>query len=185
MTKIDFFNAALLKIGSQLEITGDDDESQEYRICERVWKQALKEVYSLYPWRCVRKFVRLNRYVKCDHIRFSNKFSLPADFLVLAEVNPKRTEYEIIGDSLYTNLEELQISYTAFEENVGKLTPHVYNCAVSRLACMIVPGLAKGSYNMKDSILQEFYQIDFNNAKIVEIRENTVRPPAQYWIDEE
>ena len=185
MTKIDFFNDALLKVGSQLEITGDGDDSQEYRICERVYKRALREVYSLYPWHCCRRFKKLNEYVKCDHIKFANKFSLPTDFIVLAEVEPARVPYEIIGDELYSNLEEVQIGYTAFIENLALLHPHVYNCAVSRLATLILPGLAKGSYNIKDSMLNEFYNIDIINAKRIEVAENAVKPPAQWWIDEE
>lgn len=185
MTKIDFFNDALLKIGSQLEITGDGDESQEYRICERVYKRALKEVYSLYPWHCCRKIFTLNRYVNCEHNRFSKKFSLPSDFIVMAEVYPERNDFEIIGDELYSNLEEVKIAYTAFITNLASLQVHVYNCAVSRLATLILPGLAKGSYNIKDSIINEFYQIDIINAKRIEVAENFTRPKTQWWIDEQ
>lgn len=183
MNKIDFFNAALLKIGSQLEIAGDNDNSQEYRVCQRVYKQALKEVYSLYPWRCIRNFARLNKYVLCDHIKFQNKFALPVDFLVLASVEPARIEYEIIGNSLYTNEIELQIAYSSFEENLASLTPHVLKLAIDKLAMMIVPGLAKGSYNIKESILSEFYEFDLYNAKTIEIRENFSRPKKEFWIE--
>ena len=183
MTKIDFFNDALLKIGSQLEITGDGDESQEYRICERVYERALKEVYSLYPWHCCRKIATLNRYVNCDHNRFSKKFSLPPDLLVMVKVYPEREEFQISGEEIYSNAESLDIEYTAYITNLSDLKSHVYNCCVSRLATLILPGLAKGSYNIKDSIVNEFYQIDIINAKRIEVAENFTRPKKEWWIE--
>ena len=170
-SKIDFFNMALGRIGSQLEIIGDDDESNEYKLCERMYKQALKEVYTIYPWRCCRKTTKLNKLNKSEHIKYQNAYQMPADFLILAEIKPERIAYEVANKILYTDEEDIKIAYTAYID-VADLTPAVYNLAVLRLAMMIIPCLAKGSFSIKDNMLQEFWQIELNNAKTIEIREN-------------
>ena len=181
-SKIEYFNMALARIGSQLEITGDDDESNEYKMCERLYKQALREVYTIYPWRSCRKTTKLNRFSHCEHIRFKKAYQLPADFLVLAEVAPTRIEYEVINKVLYSNDDDIRIAYTAMVD-VSNLTPALYNLAVLKLAMMIIPSLAKGSFNIKDNMLQEFWQIELNNAKSIEIRENLSRPRRAWWIE--
>lgn len=185
MTKIDLFNAALLKIGSQAEVTGDNDPSNEYAVCDRCYETALRLVYSIYPWHCCRKYARLNMLNSCEHYRFKYAYQLPLDCINVVSVYPERINFEVSGRKLFTDHEELKIQYTADIENIGELSPLVYQLCVDKLSMMILPSLAKGSYNIKDSMLQEFWNIDFTQAKMAEVKQNFTRPKVQWWIDEE
>ena len=185
MTKIDFFNAALLKLGSQRVLTGEGEKCPEFEVCERAYEQALKEVYTLYPWHCCRKMAELNRlYDKNLHLKFKYAYQLPIDCLYVAEVIPQRTEFEICGRIIYSDEKNLAISYTANIENIGELTPHVAELAVTNLAMKILPSLSKGSYNVTAAMLQDFHTLQFNIAKKTDVAENYSRRQHTSWIDQ-
>lgn len=150
-TDVDLVNRALVLLG-QDPIQDLTDEDEVSVTCATVYPAVRDEVLGLYPWRCTFKKVQLARLTEAPLNEWTYKFTLPTDrvgeirtVFNTDEVGAKPfKEYDIIGNELYTDAEEIWVDYP-WLINEDSFTGHVRALMVFVLAARLAEPITEDS----------------------------------------
>lgn len=111
MTPIQISSNALIHVGDD-PITAFD-ESDGGIACELLYPVAKDEILATHPWSFALKSQRLSmRSAEVDSMRYWTKsHQLPPDFVYIWKLLPEGMEYEIEGDVLFSNNEDILMQY--------------------------------------------------------------------------
>lgn len=117
-TAITICSDALLMLGAKA-ISSFNDGTDESSVCDRLYPDIRDSTLSVYPWSFTLKKIQLARLVTTPGSVWKYEYMLPGDRLagpraVYASSNPGSPVYkdwEIQGDKLLTNLENVFIDY--------------------------------------------------------------------------
>lgn len=117
-TDVDLVNRALVNLG-QPTIQDLTDEDEVSVTCATVYPMVRDEVLGIYPWRCTFKKVQLARLTDAPVSKWTYAFQLPTDrvgeirtvFRTSQVGAPAFKDYDIQGDQLLTNAEEIWVDY--------------------------------------------------------------------------
>jgi len=117
-TGISICSDALIMLGAKA-ITSFNDGTDESSTCDRLYPDIRDSLLVQYPWSFTMKKVKLARLVTIPNSVWRYEYQLPGDRLtspraVYARSNPGspvQKDWEIQGDKLLTNLDEVFIDY--------------------------------------------------------------------------
>ena len=167
ISEVSIANMALAKIGEEL-ITSLDDNVKQAQYIKTIFPQVRRNFLTYYDWHFNRKIATLS-YTTTTPEDYTYEYILPTDFLKLLTINESTTEdFEIRGDKLYSDNDEIEIKYLADIEDFTFMPPMM----AEALACLLASELAvvlTGDKQIKLNFYQEF-QIKAREA---------------YWLDME
>ena len=117
-TGITICSDALLMVGSKA-ITSFNDGTDESSVCDRLYPDIRDSTLVMYPWSFNTKKIQLARLLTAPGSVWRYAYQLPGDRLAgpravydtAAVGAPVRKDFEIQGDQLLTNLEQVFIDY--------------------------------------------------------------------------
>jgi hypothetical protein len=121
---------------------------------------AVQEVLAYHPYRCARKRSSLASLVDSPVFGFSYAYQLPSDFCSLVRVYSDNVllsmnDYQMEGSTILSDVETMDIVYTALPETPKSLTPWVQTCIVYLLAYKMAE-LTTSNDNLIMRLYQEY-----------------------------
>jgi len=117
-TGISICSDALIMLGAKA-ITSFNDGTDESSTCDRLYPDIRDSLLVQYPWSFTMKKVKLARLVTIPNSVWRYEYQLPGDRLTSPRAvynrgnpgSPVQKDWEIQGDKLLTNLDEVFIDY--------------------------------------------------------------------------
>ena len=117
-TGVSICSDALILLGAK-PISSFNDGTDEANTCDRLYSDVRDTVLSLYPWSFAYKKVKLARLVTTPNSEWKYEYQMPGDRLgnprALFETNSLYArpvkEWDIQGDKILTNYEEVYVDY--------------------------------------------------------------------------
>ena len=134
LSQVDIVNSALIKIGEKPIMSMDDNNSRA-QAARYLFPIVSRKLLALHDWSCAKRTVKLMQLTSVPAgINFAYAYQLPrypecltvrgisldgqkfvnTDAYYNTYNNPKESTYLIEGDKLYSDLESVYITYTAF-----------------------------------------------------------------------
>lgn len=107
--KIDIINSGLLMVGANI-ITSLDDETKEAVVANRFYGTTYRSLLQQSKWRFSLDQTQLAQLQQTPKYGFDHAYQLPSDNLRVISVKGS-PDYEIYGDFLYTDEDEVYITY--------------------------------------------------------------------------
>lgn len=104
-------NLALGQIGAG-RIANIEGTTQVERDCATTYPDARDAVLADFDWAFARRQAVLARLATRPEFRYAYAFQLPDDYIEIRRFSVPQVAYEIVGDQLYTNVDECKILYT-------------------------------------------------------------------------
>jgi hypothetical protein len=145
-------NLGLNEIGSTGFIDDLEEGSLEAQVAKTVWKHCVKTALKLTQPKFARKRAVLAAISGGERTNWLFAYTLPDDFLGLVEIPvlglviapaEVRTEYEVEGNVILCNIENLEIVYTHFLENVARYDEDFVEVLALFLASKFAAGIKK------------------------------------------
>jgi hypothetical protein len=110
-TDIGICNAAFVMVGSDGTLNSFSDNTVEANLASNVYQDTRDMLLQYHPWRFSLKQADLGGKLTAEPLfKWRNQFQLPADLLRVISLKDN-VDYEIIGNKLYTDVEQCQILY--------------------------------------------------------------------------
>lgn len=172
-SKVEIWNQAISHLGEGKEVQSENEASGEAAACRRYYDLALKSTLRGFTWPFATKFAALSlvEELEGDEDEWAYSYQYPSDGLLIRRVlSGDRTdnrqsivEYKIVGDKVYTDLEDAWIEYTFYESNHGKY-PDDFVLALSfKLALLIARRLGAEENVIQD--IRGSYMFALSEAK--------------------
>ena len=108
--KVNIIKDAGLLLGEP-ELQSLNDDTQFVRTANRRFEQLLEDSLTKGEWRFAVKKATLSRLVAAPLNEGTYAYQLPSDYLLAVAPWPRRTNFAIHGDTLYTNASALALDY--------------------------------------------------------------------------
>lgn len=130
MNQVEIANRALALLGAN-KINNLGEQTEEAKAINNMYKGSLKSILNECCWWFAKKRKMLN-LVKATPAWGNGKyFQLPPDLIRIFEAS---SEYELEGEYLLTDADEIGVLYTFLQENTEKYTPEFIDAFACRLA---------------------------------------------------
>ena len=106
--KIEIISNAMVLIGANP--ISNLDEGTEGRVAEALYENTYRGLIANHSWRFATKKARLARISEPPLNEFRYQYQLPSDLVTVFKVQDQ-TIYEIYGDKIYSDQEEVYIDY--------------------------------------------------------------------------
>jgi hypothetical protein len=181
-------NKALTKIGNTAHFDDFEDPTEEARVAKSVYEQSRDLVLESADWPFATRRASPPPLANFVRTNWAYGFNLPVDFLKLQEIIVEgsvlpipeiRAEYQIeandagTGRVLLTNLDVIEIKYTARIENVAAYSAHFVRALVLLLASEFAAGLKKDA-NLALS-LEKQYDVRVTEASAFEKNQREIQ----------
>lgn len=140
LSAVNICSNALNLLGEK-SITSLTDGSVRANLCNAHFGAVRDEELQLLRPTFSRKFRTMVAGVAVPNHTWGLLYQLPSDYLTMFNVTPRRTEYQIVGDQIYTNETALYIEYVARTEDTTKWSPLFAQLIMYRVAERIAPVL--------------------------------------------
>lgn len=172
---------ALLRFG-QKKIMSMDDEAKSARLCKRYYNQTRKELLRSHQWNFATKRIALENTGDTPLYRWSNEYSLPADFIRAIEINQDDIwdsvrHFEIEENKLLTDKESVNLKYIFDEKDPTRFDALFVEAFSLKLAIKIVISLT-GKMKMRQALMAEYEEITKELAQQIDATEE--RPVIVY-----
>ncbi len=168
-TKIDLCSKALHKIGAN-EIVSFDEGSVEAEFVSGIYDVVKSKILSSFPWSFAKKIKKLNEIEQEDlNSNFSHVFKLPLDFLRIVSVFPN-SSYDIMGDKLFTNSSQVEISYI-YDVDESLFSPVFVSAFIYSLAAELSILLLDD--NTKFNLFYKLFNTEIKEAKYLDSVQKT------------
>ena len=153
-TNIDIASNALLLIGDN-PISSFDDPGAGAEVAANIYPQTYQAVLSEHPWTFSMKEQQLSKLSQGPDAltNYKNAFIVPTDLIRLWAIFPI-SQYLIVGQSLYSNSEELLARYV-FKQEETLLPPHFVKALEYRLASEFAVSVTE-SVSMSESFGKKY-----------------------------
>jgi hypothetical protein len=110
--RVDNVNEALLRVGAD-EINAFEDETREAKLAGKIYEKLLAAELAAFPFSFTKKEVILGQITNFTPlIEFKYAYAMPTDAVVpVYKTKLPGMYYKLVGDRLYTNLDEVTIQY--------------------------------------------------------------------------
>jgi hypothetical protein len=131
ISKVSIVNQAYQELGAD-PIASFDEGSTNSILAKTVFDNARRRLLTEHTWSFATTQLQLAQEVADPIFKFNNRFALPADMLYLLEVE-NGVDYDLLENSIFTNLETMKVSYVRDEEDVSKWSASFVEAMVSYL----------------------------------------------------
>jgi len=162
-SKVEIFNSALAKVGVE-GVTSPTDSNTRARLCNQIYDICRRDVLADHPWRFANKEATLNLTVDVPvNTKYSKIYQLPADCLIVREVEDFDLPWEVFQDKIYTSTSTCIIRYTYDCETVGLFSPGAVEAIAYRMSMDLVKPLT-GSNTDRETI-EKMYRAQLSKAR--------------------
>ena len=137
-SKVSIFNRALNELG-QDSVTSATEDSPRARAMNDVYDDVLVEVLSAHEWNESISQAQLAASSTDPVWNYDHRYALPSDFIRLTSMEWLTADYEIQGQFLLTNLDEVKITYIAKITNPVAMSPMLRKVLSLELAAAAGP----------------------------------------------
>lgn len=145
-SQVSISTIALAMIGEDA-IRDFDENNKRARMCDVFFEPSRDYLLSKFDWPFARKFVRLNLLDIPDEelIYGSYAFQLPSDCKTPRDIYPpgSRDNWEILGDRLFCEKEEIGLYYTARIDNPDKFSDTFVHFLALYMALKLAPAITQ------------------------------------------
>jgi hypothetical protein len=131
ISKVSIVNQAFQELGAD-PIASFDEGSTNSILAKAVFDNARRRLLTEHTWSFATTQLQLAREVGEPIFKFNFRYSLPSDMLYLLEVE-NGVDYDLLENSLFTNLETVKVSYVRDEEDVSKWSASFVEAMVAYL----------------------------------------------------
>lgn len=164
MTKTDFYNEALLLIGSKALDGTNGINTERGQACERLFESVCDEVQGLIPWAELVKTVLLSPTGRVDEARGAEYNKPPSCLRILTLNNGRRGDnFEEENGFVYFRSSEIRANlpcrYVRRSLLPGEWSPELRAAIRKLFAARIMPAITK-DINAANSLEEQFWNID-------------------------
>ena len=155
-TAIDIVNRGLLIVGSR-PIAALDTSTDTGTRALLIYPQSRRTVFTMHKWNCLvtRDTLTADDPQPAEYVGLGTTHTLPADFMRIVAVSPRRTSYRIESGLLVTDTPGVQIIYIRDEEDPDDWDPLVEEVVAARFAYDMAMTMG-GSAERTGQLLQLF-----------------------------
>lgn len=184
--KVEIWNSALIKVGADVLVNDESDQTKEARLCVAMYDRVRKKLLRAHPWNFATARVQvavLSEAPLALDGDFTHQFQLPSDNLrVLSTDLPDRSKWAVEGDVILCNSSSLKIRYIKDIEDVSLFDEHFDELLAWTLAWVLIPSFVS-SVAERTALRQELkdekpaaYSFDAQESSLEELE-------ADEWID--
>lgn len=145
-SSLDIANRALILVGANT-ISSFDEDSEEGRVSNSMYEDMIRTLLISSRWRFATKQAQLNLLSDTPQGRYTRKYQLPSDYLMLhaITVNDLVIEYNVYEDEVYADTSEADVliaDYT-FRTAETNFPSYFIMLAEYRLATILATALAR------------------------------------------
>lgn len=145
-SSLDIANRALILVGANT-ISSFDEDSEEGRVSNSMYEDMIRTLLISSRWRFATKQATLNLLSDTPQGRYTRKYQLPSDYLMLhaITVNDLVIEYNVYEDEVYADTSEADIliaDYT-FRTAEANFPSYFIMLAEYKLATILATALAR------------------------------------------
>lgn len=139
---IEICNIALVAIGAST-IRDFTQANKNERVCETMYPHVRDLLLSGYDWSFARKFEYLRATVGAVETEHGVAYDIPVDCLRPMDIYPfgRGQQWEQVGNSIYTKVQNPMLRYTVRELNTGLYTTSFVNALAMQIAVAIAPAI--------------------------------------------
>jgi hypothetical protein len=131
ISTVSIVNQAYQELGAK-SIASFDEGSTNSILAKSVFDNSRRKLLGDHTWSFATTQLQLAREVGTPVFKFNFSYSLPADMLYLLEVEDG-ADYDLVENSLLTNLKTVKVSYVRDEEDVSRWSAAFVEAMVSYL----------------------------------------------------
>jgi len=145
-SSLDIANRALILVGANT-ISSFDEDSEEGRVSNSMYEDMIRTLLISSRWRFATKQAQLNLLTATPQGRYTRKYQLPSDYLMLhaITVNDLVIEYNVYEDEVYADTSEADVliaDYT-FRTAETNFPSYFIMLAEYRLATILATALSR------------------------------------------
>lgn len=145
-SSLDIANRALILVGANT-ISSFDEDSEEGRVSNSMYEDMIRTLLISSRWRFATKQAQLNLIATAPLGRYTRKYQLPTDYLMLhaVTVNDLAIEYNVYEDEVYadTSSADVLIADYAFRVSESNFPSYFIMLAEYRMATILATALAR------------------------------------------
>lgn len=172
-TDISICSNALMKLGAEGMVSFDDGTS-EAEVASNLYPLVKDSLVSSYPWSFATLHKRLPKLAKKPIADYANCFLLPNDCLRIISAGVgsrgKGVEYKILENMLYTNAEEIIITYI-FKPKEETFPAFFIDALTTKLAAEFAIALTEDIN--KSSFFAKRAEEEIRNARLIDSQQKT------------
>jgi hypothetical protein len=176
ISKVSIVNQAFQELGAD-PIASFDEGSTNSILAKTVFDNARRRLLTEHTWSFATTQLQLAREVATPVFKFNFRYSLPADMLYLLEVEDG-ADFDLLENSLLTNLETVKVSYVKDEEDVSKWSASFVEAMVSYLRYKFA--FAKTGSTSETERSYTIYLQQMKKARNLDSMQEPHRPFAQF-----
>lgn len=131
ISKVSLINQAYLELHAD-PIASIDQGSTNSILAKAVFDNARRYLLTQHTWSFATTQLQLAKEATDPVWKYKNRYALPSDMLYLLEVQ-NGADYDLLENSIFTNLNTLKISYVRDEEDVSKWSASFVEAMVAYL----------------------------------------------------
>lgn len=159
-SKVNIIKDALLLLG-EYEIQSLTDDSYAVQVANRRFEPLYEDLLTMGRWRFATTKATLSQLVSAPLNEWSYAYQIPGDLCLIVKTYPQ-CDYEVYGDTLYTNASALDLDYV-YKPEVGDLPPYFSLLLTYRCAFEWARPVTEG--NTRKNELRDMYLMKLNEAR--------------------
>ena len=175
-SSLDIANRALILVGANT-ISSFDEDSEEGRVSNSMYEDMIRTLLISSRWRFATKQAQLNLLSGTPLGRYTRKYQLPADYLMLhaVTVNDLAIEYNVYEDEVYadTDSADALIADYAFRVSEANFPSYFIMLAEYRMATILATALARDE--QMASLFDAQTTVMAQQAKTLDSQQQTTR----------
>lgn len=175
LSNIEISSAALVKLGAS-KITSFNDGTTEAEVASTLYPIARDALLGSHPWSFATVHAELVQLATGPKTDFEYAYQLPGDFIKALsagdEVYGRGLTYQIIGQQLHTDAEEVTLAYVGRPDEAG-FPAYFVSALINRLAAEFCLPLTENS--SRSELLFKLADTELRLAKLLDSQQDT--PP--------
>lgn len=179
VTQTDILNKALTLVGAAPVISIDDD-TENARVCSRVYETALRTVLSECKWNFATKRALLSEIVNTLDFEFigeSNVYQKPTDMIRIYDTNPQRAIWREEGDYIIADSSGFGLQYVYFLDTPSKYPGYFLEAFIDKLAADIGYSIVN-SGTLAEKFIDKYEKISLPKAITANSQTGTQQVPV-------
>ncbi len=169
----ELVNLALIRVGGERITDLNDQNSTEAVIANVIYNNTRRALLRSHVWRFAIKKIELAQLVDAPEFEFTYAYSLPSDFIRIRQVYNPNSNWQVIGNQIHTDDNELFLEYVADITDVNLFDPLFSELFTLKLAYELAYKINADS-SIKNQLMQE-YQIKLKESVAISSKEQSNR----------
>lgn len=170
-----------LDIIGEKSITAITDNTPRAQALNREYESTLREVLAAAPWQFAKKSVVLTPNLTPPPFRWTNGFTLPADFIGVVMFNGSHVWavtsglFDLSDGSIVTNASACNLEYVYYQTDTSKYHPLFCTALSTLLAARVAAALREDGAELSQALENSYYQRVLPRARLANAQQSRRR----------